>query len=664
MTTLTDTARKRRDRTDEITVRRLKKQTRPQGEIHAATWLSPSILVLVCTFDGAFDESDWRARIGRRRAKAVFACFSYLAKRATTLKPVRHTVLICRFDDTLLAYSEDLKLVAKSSEHRISIGYRQVAPVCGDLKQLIRHELVDLDGSVRMEILSWFAFKLELPKQLQLLRDALRERLPECVVERDCAQAVQVESLIKLDGRAFWIKGWARDGSGVSANPVLISPEGAQVQLAQGVFRHRRLDVEQFYGLDQVSEATEFGFISYFELPIASQHTNGWVAQLKELKGTVPLSLVSGDQRGGSGSLGLTGGLALGSSAMGVECAVPPVVDDPDAARTAILADLELFGDQQVLLERHAMPALNRLQNRVSESVSVADVFEFGCVSKPQVSIVIPLYRQLNFVEHQLAHFANDPDIRRSELIYVLDSPEDVQQLLKLGAQLHNFYNIAFKIVVLSRNGGFSRANNLGAQLAVGDYLLLLNSDVIPDKASWLTTMTTAYRKQRRIGALGVKLLYEDDSLQHAGMYFRRPDAQTPWENAHFFKGMHRSLAQANVARPVPAVTGACLLVDRALYNDVGGLSGSYIQGDYEDSDLCLRLHSRGLENWYLPDVELYHLEAQSYPGELRRQASRYNRWLHTYLFNDEIEQLMRTFDGCSSELRNGDASNSKRRLR
>ena len=86
------------------------------------------------------------------------------------------------------------------------------------------------------------------------------------------------------------------------------------------------------------------------------------------------------------------------------------------------------------------------------------------------------------------------------------------------------------------------------------------------------------------------------------------------WDNMHYFKGQHRSLPAANVARQVPAVTGACMMVERELYERMGGLSHRYLQGGYEDSDFCLRLIDEGREHWYMPGAELYHLEDQSYP--------------------------------------------------
>jgi GT2 family glycosyltransferase len=267
--------------------------------------------------------------------------------------------------------------------------------------------------------------------------------------------------------------------------------------------------------------------------------------------------------------------------------------------------------------------------------------------ASPDTSIIVPLYRRIDFLRHQLAHFVHDPEIQDAELVYVLDSPELTDALGDLADELFALYRVPFRVVTLNRNGGFALANNLGASVARGRRLLLLNSDVIPAAPGWLGRLSSFYDATPRIGALGPKLLYEDESLQHAGLYFHHQ--RGVWYNHHYFKGLTRTLAQANVARPVPAVTAACLLVDHDLYDRVEGLSGVYVQGDYEDSDFCLRLLDAGRENWYLPDVELYHLEGQSYPDPLRRLNADYNRWLHTHLWHEQIEAAMERFGAPAS---------------
>ena len=107
------------------------------------------------------------------------------------------------------------------------------------------------------------------------------------------------------------------------------------------------------------------------------------------------------------------------------------------------------------------------------------------------------------------------------------------------------------------KNVGFSGANNAGAQIARGRLLLLLNSDVLPDRRGWLSEMVEFIDRSPNIGAVAPKLLFEDDSIQHAGLYFERPDGEGLWSNEHYFKGLHRSLPAACTARAVPAVTAA-----------------------------------------------------------------------------------------------------------
>jgi GT2 family glycosyltransferase len=77
------------------------------------------------------------------------------------------------------------------------------------------------------------------------------------------------------------------------------------------------------------------------------------------------------------------------------------------------------------------------------------------------------------------------------------------------------------------------------------------------------------------------------------------------------------------------------------LYERVGGLQGDYVQGDFEDSDLCLRLSAAGHEHWYAAHIELYHLEGQSYPTPVRVLNGEFNRWLHSHQWAGLINEVM-----------------------
>jgi GT2 family glycosyltransferase len=115
-------------------------------------------------------------------------------------------------------------------------------------------------------------------------------------------------------------------------------------------------------------------------------------------------------------------------------------------------------------------------------------------------------------------------------------------------------------------------------------------------------------------------------------MYFSK-DHRGRWLNQHFHKGMPRDYAPACEERLVPAVTGACLVTPRNVFESVGGFTEDYVVGDYEDSDLCLKIAMTERKIAYVPDVELYHLERKSMSLNaeyMRGIAWQYNCALHT----------------------------------
>ena len=187
--------------------------------------------------------------------------------------------------------------------------------------------------------------------------------------------------------------------------------------------------------------------------------------------------------------------------------------------------------------------------------------------------------------------------------MYVLDSPDQREDLLALAAGLSSIYRVPFRICMLEENVGFANACNAGASVASGRLLVLLNSDVLPARHGWLHELRAFYDGTDDIGALGPKLLYEDDTIQEAGMYLHRPPGSNVWHDAHYFKCLHRSFPAANVSRPVPGLSGACLMVQPGALRATRRAARHLRQGDYEDFDLCLRLAEAGRQNWYLPAV-------------------------------------------------------------
>jgi GT2 family glycosyltransferase len=482
-------------------------------------------------------------------------------------------------------------------------------PVAGaagavDLKTLLRERLAPLPAGDRDRLVAAVATAAmtgvagtqpRTPEALHDLREALRERRPRAAA--GAAPPLSIALVARADVRTFFVGGRLRDDDAPAVRLTAVAPEGHRAELLGLLTRD---------GDD---------FACTFELPAPSALDAGWLFELEAADGAE------------------------------LEVEASPALAEPVEARDALLA--RSIGADGAL-DDHAARAIGRIQAAAQTDVGVDEIVQFGRPpGDPDLTVVVPLNHNLYFVEQQLAEFADDPELRAVDLLYVLDSPEVAGDLVGYARQLAEIYDVPFRVAVLGRNLGYAGANNAGARLARGRLLLLLNSDVVPTAPGWLGALVAAHDAMPGIGALGPKLLYEDDTLQHAGVYFRRaPDGV--WENAHFYKGLSGTLPAANLARSVPAVTGACLLIDRALFERVGGLSGDYVQGDYEDTDLCLRLLEEGHENRYVPDVALYHLEGQSYASDARRRNTAYNARLHTRRWGQRIAELMSTQEAAS----------------
>ncbi|TCR68389.1 GT2 family glycosyltransferase [Bosea sp. BK604] len=364
-----------------------------------------------------------------------------------------------------------------------------------------------------------------------------------------------------------------------------------------------------------------------------------------------------GDHRTATGFLTLLPGYASGAPVLQPRCELRlksgtslflrpgPQPADALTIRSRALASIPPQHLTSSILERMLAPMLASCQASLRASLPEPRVKTIGTLpAQPSVSVVIPLYRVYEFLRIQVASFAGDSWFRdKAELIYVLDSPEHEGEVAHLLGGLHLAYGLPMQLVVMGRNGGFSAACNAGAAVARGETLALVNSDIIPSGKGWLPTLANKLDRRGRIGVVGPKLLYDDGSLQHAGLFFKR-DRHGVWLNHHYHKGMPGSYGPANAERLVPGVTGACMVMPRALFNEVGGFDDSYVIGDYEDSDLCLKIRKAGFGIKYVPGVALYHLERQSISKSLdytRGVASQHNSWLQTKRWDSEIQALM-----------------------
>jgi GT2 family glycosyltransferase len=420
----------------------------------------------------------------------------------------------------------------------------------------------------------------------------------------DPAQPVagEVELAVPDGAGGLFVAGWLRDPAGL-VGALALAAAGAQVPIpSSALARVRRPDVEKRFAGAAHAGAGADGFVLYLpDLP--GEGVAGVQPQLV---------------------------LRLGSGAE-IRLTPPARSLPPAAARDAVLAAVPPGQLTPAVMERCVAPAAARLHRAAMARRGAPEVIRIGqSPARPPVALIVPLYRNLGFLRFQIAAFAEDPRCRRAEIVFVLDSPEQRGEAEHLLRGLHRLTGLAMALVVMPRNLGYAAATNAGAAVATAPLLLLLNSDVVPAGPGWLAAMLAPFARPA-VAATGPKLLFEDTSIQHAGLYFER-DEDGVWFNRHYHKGMPRAWPGATRRRRVPGVTGAALLIRRTVFERIGGVCEDYIIGDYEDSDLCLRVGEAGGAILYVPQAELFHFERRSirlHQGYAGTHAALYNRLLH-----------------------------------
>ena len=248
----------------------------------------------------------------------------------------------------------------------------------------------------------------------------------------------------------------------------------------------------------------------------------------------------------------------------------------------------------------------------------------YKVIGNPKVSILIPNKDNSKLLKDAINSIIENTTYNNYEIV-VIENGSTEKETLKYYDELKDKPKV--KIIRIDENGEFnySRLINLGVKNVDGDFVLQLNNDTKILTKNWLEMMI-GYSQQKEIGAVGGRLYYEDKTIQHAGIIVGLSGiagnmlVNLPYGEKAYFG---REAATRNVA----AVTGACLLCRRELYEEVGYMDEEQFKVAFNDVDFCLKLLEKGYRNVYIPYVELYHYESKTRGYEYSKEKEeRFNR--------------------------------------
>ena len=276
---------------------------------------------------------------------------------------------------------------------------------------------------------------------------------------------------------------------------------------------------------------------------------------------------------------------------------------------------------------------------RITSTRAFETIFKirYKIEGSPLITIVIPNKDHASDLKRCVTSILDKSTYTNFEIIIVENNSTEAKTF-ELYEELKE---LSEKVSVVKFEGEFnySAVNNFGVSFAKGEYILLLNNDTEVITLNWLEEMLM-YAQREDVGAVGAKLYYADRTIQHAGVVIglgaHRTAGHThykmPKENLGY-------MGRLCYTQDVSAVTGACLMVKKVLWDKLGGLDTDF-RISLNDVDFCLRLRKEGYLNVFTPFAELYHYESVSRGlDDQGEKAERYNR--ESELFRNKWKEVL-----------------------
>ena len=270
-------------------------------------------------------------------------------------------------------------------------------------------------------------------------------------------------------------------------------------------------------------------------------------------------------------------------------------------------------------LRRHGFANFKITSTRAFETIFK---ITYEIIGEPKISIIIPNKDHVEDLRRCITSIIEKSTYDNYEII-VVENNSETREIFAYYEELAN--NPAVKIITYKGDFNYSAINNLGVSEASGEYVLLLNNDIQIITVNWMEELLM-YAQRPDVGAVGAKLYYPDKTIQHAGVVIGLGAHRTAG-HVHYRQKRENLgyMGRLCYAQNMSAVTGACLLVKKALYEEAGGLDESFAVS-LNDVDFCLKLRRMGYLNVFTPFAEAYHYESASRGSDMTGEAAaRYN---------------------------------------
>ncbi len=241
---------------------------------------------------------------------------------------------------------------------------------------------------------------------------------------------------------------------------------------------------------------------------------------------------------------------------------------------------------------------------------------------EPLISIVIPNKDHETDLRRCIESIQKKSTWRHFEIIVVENNSRE-QSILDYYRELEAYPEV--RVITYDGTFNYSKINNYGVSCAKGDYLLFLNNDTEIITPDWMEQMLM-YAQREDVGAVGAKLYYGDHTIQHAGVVIGLGAHRSAGHTHYKMPKEHLGyMGRLCYAQDVTAVTAACLLVKRTVYEEVEGLDETFTIS-LNDVDFCLKIRAKGYLNIFTPFAELYHYESKTRGMEEGEKLRRYER--------------------------------------